>query len=115
MDENEKSMLLKCLGESAEMRIIDFLLENRIFDYSKKQLIEFTGISRATFFAHWKNIEGSGIVKINRQFGKAKLYKLDEKNPAAMHLIQLELALIEGSVPIKREVESMVPRSQKSK
>ena len=114
MDENEKRMLLKSLGESAEMRIIDFLLENRNFDYSKKQLIEFTKLSRATFFAHWKNIEESGIVKITRKFGKARLYKLDEKNPAVLHLISLELALIEGNSPINMEIESVVPKKQRS-
>ena len=102
-------MLLECLGDSPEMRIIDFLIENRLFDYSKKQMIEGTQMGKATFYPHFENLERHGIAKITRKFGKAKLYKLNEQNPAVKQLMKMELALIEGSAPKKiaiREVAS---------
>ncbi|MFH1750596.1 MAG: hypothetical protein ABH863_02865 [Candidatus Micrarchaeota archaeon] len=101
----EKSVLLEYLGDSPEMRIIDFLIENKSFDFSKKQMIEGTQMGKATFYAHFEKLERLGIVKVARQFGKAKLYKLNEANPAAQHLIKMELALIESVAPRKMMIK----------
>lgn len=34
------SLLLKFLGKSPQLRIIDFLLDNKLLDFSKKEIIE---------------------------------------------------------------------------
>ena len=34
----EKSLLLQFFGESPEMQIVDFLMENYLFDYMKKDM-----------------------------------------------------------------------------
>ncbi|MBL7160627.1 MAG: winged helix-turn-helix transcriptional regulator [Candidatus Aenigmarchaeota archaeon] len=90
----EKSLLLEMLGSSPEMRIIDFFLDNKLFDFSKKEIIEETGMSKATFYKHWDRLEGFGIVKISRKFGKAKLYQINRGNPLVEELFRLEKQLI---------------------
>lgn len=35
-----KSILMKALGESPKLRIIDFFLDNPLFDFTKKEVIE---------------------------------------------------------------------------
>ena len=97
--EEEKSVLLEYLGDTPLLRIIDFLLENRLFDYSKKQIIEGTGLSKATFYKYWDRLLELGIVKVTRTFGKTKLYKLDENNPVVKKIMEVELALIEQTAP----------------
>jgi AcrR family transcriptional regulator len=69
------------------------LIENKIFDYSKKQIMEEVGISKATFFKYFKRLEERKIVKITRRFGKTKLYQINEENPIVKKTIELAFAL----------------------
>jgi len=97
----EKSLLLEYFGENPMLRIIDFLLDNRLFDYSKKQIVEGAGIGKATFYKYWDRLEKKGIVKVTRSFGKTKLYKLNEQNPVVKKIMEIELAMIEETSPKK--------------
>ena len=90
----EKSLLVRFLGENPIFKIVDFLIENKGTDQTKKQIIEGAGISRASLFNHWKQIEEQGIVLVTRQFGKTKLYTLNVKNPVTQKIIELEKTLI---------------------
>ncbi len=88
-----ESILVEYLGHNPVLLVIDFLLENRLFDYSKQQIAEGSGIGRVTLFNNWNKIEKLGIVKETRRFGKTKLYKLNEGNAVVNKLIELELVL----------------------
>ena len=92
--ESDKSLLVNMLGSSPEMRILDFFLDNKLFDFSKKEIIEETGMSKATFYAHWEKLEKSGIIKVSRKFGKARLYELNLENPLVKQLLVMEKQLI---------------------
>jgi len=95
----DESVLIEYLGDTPILRIIDFLLENRLFDYSKKQIIEETGMAKATFYKYWDRLVDLKIVKTTRSFGKTKLYKLNEENKIVKEIKKLELALIEQTAP----------------
>lgn len=99
----ENSVLIECLGDTPIIRIIDFLLENRLFDYSKKQIAEGSGIGKVTLFKYWGRLENISAVKIARKFGKTKLYKLNEGSPIIKKLIELELAL--GQIAANKATE----------
>ncbi len=90
----EKSLLIKFLGENPVFKIIDFLIENKGLDMSKKQIIEGAEISRAVLFKYWKQLEEQEIVLVKRKFGKTKLYTLNSKNPIVKKLLELESVLI---------------------
>ncbi len=89
-----KSLLIKMFGSSPEMRILDFFLDNKLFDFSKKEIIEENGMSKATFYAHWEKLEKTGIVKVSRKFGKTRLYELNHDNPLVEQLLIMEKQLI---------------------
>ncbi len=99
MKEDEKSVLIEYFGDTPILRIIDFLLENRLFDYSKKQIIDGTELAKATFYKYWENIVELEIVVPTRSFGKTKLYKINEKSPIVKKIKELELELIEKTAP----------------
>ncbi len=90
----EKSLLLSLTGELPVFKVIDFLLENKGIDFSKSEIAKGAVISRASLFNYWPEIEKHGIVRVTRQFGKAKLYTLNSKNPVAQRIIELEKTLI---------------------
>ena len=100
-----ESIFLEVL-DSPVLKIVDYLIETRLFDCSKKDIIEGTGIGRATFFKYWNNLENFGIVKPTRKFGKTKLYKLNETNRIVKLLIAVDWALAEKSF---EEVKQKVP------
>ena len=77
----EKSLLLSLTGDMPLFRIIDFLLDNKGMDFSKKAIAEGAEISRASLFNYWEEIEKHGIVKVTRIFGKTKLYTLNAQHP----------------------------------
>ena len=89
----EETLLLKCLGNSPTLRIIDFFLDNRLFDYTKNEIIENLNIGRVTFFKYWKELEELGVVKVTRKIGRSKLYKLNEENEIVQKLIMLDSVL----------------------
>ena len=75
----QKSLLLNLTGEMPLFKIIDFLLDNKGMDFSKSDISKGAGISRASLFNYWSQIESHGIVKVTRSFGKTKLYTLNRE------------------------------------
>ena len=100
----EKSLLIKFLGENPVFKIVDFLIENKGIDLSKKEIIEGAGISKATLFNYWQEIEDQQIVIVTRKFGKTKLYTLNSKNLIIKKLLELESLLIEGALNQKKTI-----------
>ncbi|MEK6873928.1 MAG: hypothetical protein AABW91_03710 [Nanoarchaeota archaeon] len=90
----EKSLLIKFLGENPAFRIVDFLIENKGIDVTKKEIIEGAGISRASLFNCWNQLEEQEIVLVTRKFGKTKLYRLNTENLVVKKLLELESVLI---------------------
>jgi len=94
----EKSLMIKFLGENPVLKIVDFLIESKGLDMSKKQIIEGAEISRASLFNYWEQIEKQGIVIVTRKFGNTKLYTLNSKNPIVKKLLELESVLIAKAI-----------------
>lgn len=90
----KESLLLKLIGDAPLFRMIDFLLENKGMDFTKKDIANGAGISRATLFNYWDQVEKYGIVKVTRKFGKTKLYTINTNNLVTQRIIALEKALI---------------------
>ncbi len=101
----EKSLLIQFLGENPTFKIVDFLIENKGLEVTKKDIIEGTKIARATLFKVWPQIESQEIVKITRKFGKTKLYEINSKNPIVKKILELEVVLIEKAFEKRRAIE----------
>nr|MDO8090311.1 winged helix-turn-helix domain-containing protein [Candidatus Sigynarchaeota archaeon] len=85
-----RSILLKTLGDSPKLRIIDFFLDNPLFDFTKKEVIEALGMSKQTFYKYFPELEEYGIVKVSRKISRAKLYKINLKHPLVNILREYE-------------------------
>ena len=105
----EKSLLIKFLGENPVFKIIDFLIDNKGMDVTKKEIIEGADISRAALFKYWKQIEEQEIVLVKRQFGKTKLFTLNSKNPIIKKLLELESILIGKALDKHKLIELKIP------
>jgi len=102
----EKSLLIQLQGDNPILRIINFMLENKGLDITKKDIINGAGISRAALFKYWKDIEKFGIVRLTRKFGKTKLYALNSENGIVKRLIDLELELIKNAMDTQYDLKT---------
>jgi hypothetical protein len=100
---SNETLLLRYLGATPILRIVDFFLDNPLSDYSKNEIVSNLAMSRVTFFKYWKELEKSGALKISRKIGRATLYKLDRGNEVVKQLIKLDMALARKSM--ERAVE----------
>jgi DNA-binding transcriptional ArsR family regulator len=85
-----ESIIIKTLGNSPKLRIVDFFLDNPLFDFTKKEVIEALGMSKQTFYKYFPELAEYGIVKVSRRIGKAKLYKLNLEHPLVSMLREYE-------------------------
>jgi DNA-binding IclR family transcriptional regulator len=86
----EQSSFVLVMGNTPFVRVVDFLLENRPFDYSKTEIAREAAIGWSTLHGIWKVLERTGIVKQTRIAGKSKMYRLDESNPIVRQVIELD-------------------------
>jgi len=93
-----ETLLLKYLGMSPILRIVDFFLDNPLSDYSKNEIAGNLAMSRVTFFKYWKELEKSDALSISRKIGRATMYKLDRNNEVVKQLIKLDMALARKSM-----------------
>ena len=107
----EKSLLLNLTGDLPLFNIVDFLLDNKGMDFSKTDIAAGAGISRASLFNYWSQIENHGIVKVTRSFGKTRLYTLNTKSPVTQKIIELEKALISEAMKKVRVEKEVTIRS----
>ena len=102
-----ETLLLKHLGSSPILRIVDFFLDNPLSDYSKNEIVKNLEMGRVTFFKYWKELEKSNALTVSRKIGRATLYKLDRENEVVKQLIRLDMALA------RKSMERVVEESQK--
>jgi len=93
MEQEYDSLLIRTLGSTPRLRILDYLLDFKINDFTKKEIIEALGMSKLTFYKHFKDLEVLGLVTATRKIGRATLYKINLSNPMVKLLIEYETKL----------------------
>jgi predicted AAA+ superfamily ATPase len=101
------SLIATVFGYSPQMRILNYLLDFPTNDFTKKEMIEALGMSKQTFYKYFDYLEDSGMVKVNRAIGKARLYKIDRSNPMIKTITEFERKL---SVQIAEQQEEKMKR-----
>ena len=92
-EEGFDSLLIRALGSSPKLRIIDYLLDYKLNDFTKKEMVEALGMSKLTFYKYFKDLEELGLVTASRKIGRATLYKINLENPIVKMLIEYETKL----------------------
>ena len=90
----EKSIFLEFMGDSPIMRVIDYLMEVNGLDFSITDLARNAKVGRATLYRIWDNLIKNEMIVHTRVIGKAKLFKLNMKNPKIKKLAEIEHMLI---------------------
>jgi DNA-binding transcriptional ArsR family regulator len=93
MEVDHRSLLIRALGDSPKLRIVDYLLGYKLNDFTKKEIVEALGMSKLTFYKYFKDLVELGLVAPSRKIGRATLYKINLENPIVKMIIDCETKL----------------------
>jgi len=80
-------------GGNSLTKILDFLLENRFWDYTKTDIAKHIGMSRQSLYNRWPIIEKYKIVLPSRKIGSTTLYKTNADSPIVKAFSDLSLKI----------------------
>ncbi|HLC85512.1 MAG TPA: hypothetical protein VJH22_07000 [Candidatus Nanoarchaeia archaeon] len=102
------SLFSSFTGDTPLFKIIDFLVDNKGLDFTKKDIAEGADISRASLFEYWPQLERNDVVKPTRKFGKTVLYTLNNASPITKKILELEAVLIRQAMVKSKTREEFV-------
>ena len=104
----DKTPLLQHMGDAPELRILDFFLDNSKSGYSKKEIMEYTGISKTAFYEVWDEILKFDFIKTTRKYGKAQqLCAINKDNVLGQKLKDIDEELCKQVM--QRAMEEPIP------
>lgn len=84
-----KSFFNGIFGNYPKIRLLDFLLYSRDFDYPITEIAKNAKVNFQTLKKLWPQLEQKKIVIVTRTLGGTTLYKINTSNPIVKKLIEL--------------------------
>lgn len=103
----EESMFLEHVGDNPRMRVLQYLMEGRDFDYTLTDLLN-AGASWGTLNTLVPKLLSLGLVMKTRKIGRATLYKINQENKVIKQLIELYDTLLLEKLNLL-EQETVIP------
>jgi len=94
MADEQTGILPKILGDYPLIRVLNFLLTFREFDYSLSDIAEESDVAWSTLHQFWPKMEQMGMVTFTREVGNAKMYKLNTKSKLVQDFIRFADSLV---------------------
>jgi predicted transcriptional regulator len=92
-----KSIFLDCLGDTPQLRVLDFLIDNQFFDYPITEIARESNVSYNSLKMFLEKFIESKILIRTRKVGKSDYYKLNIENPFIKNLIKLDWMLVKSN------------------
>jgi len=100
----EESIFVGYFGDTPMVRLLNFLMLGKDFDYSMTDIAEGSHVGWTSFTRAWRELEKKKVVVPTRVIGRAKLYKLNTEDPTVQKLIKLHWEII------KTETDKMLSK-----
>lgn len=88
-----KSLFLKQFGDTPQLRVIDFFIDNSIFDFPLTEIAKESNVSYNSLKSFIDNFLKNGFLIKTRKIGKSDYYKINKENSFVTDLIRLDWAL----------------------
>ena len=105
----DESIFAEYFGNSPLVRVLNFLILGKDFDYSMTEIAEGASVGWTSFTRAWKRLLEKKAVVPTRSIGKAKLFKLNTADPTIQKLVALHWEVL------KEETNKVLPAQQKIK
>ena len=102
----QDSIFVEYFGDTPMVRVLNFLILGKDFDYSMTDIANGSHIGWTSFTRAWKDLEKRKVVVRTRDIGRAKLYKLNTHDPTVQKLVKLHWEII------KTETDKMLDKKK---
>ena len=85
-----KTALKHLFGETPVVKILDFLIDHKGYEYSKTEIADNSDIEWASFNGHWILLEEWELVKESRRIGNETRFTLNEENTIVRKLLEFD-------------------------
>ncbi|OGI15661.1 hypothetical protein A3K63_04485 [Candidatus Micrarchaeota archaeon RBG_16_49_10] len=103
----QESILIELFGKTPELKVLDFLIDNNIFDFTKTEIAEGAGITRPTLYRFWDKMEKNKLIAKSRKINRTQLYRLNLESATVKKVMEIELKV--GLSEIENEKLVRVP------
>ena len=100
-----KSVFLQEEGNTPKNRILGFLIVHSEYDYSMKDIARYSKVGYTTLKGIWKEFKEKKTVVQTRVVGKAKMYRLNLKNPVVNKFIDYYWAVVDSVVRRENKIK----------
>ena len=100
-----KSVFLDEEGNTPKNRIWSFLIVHSEYDYSMKDIARYSKVGYTTLKELWKEFKEKKVVVQTRVVGKAKMYRLNLKNPVVNKFIDYYWAVVDSVVRRENKIK----------
>ena len=94
----DKTIFVEYFGDSPTTKVLDFFIENDLYDYSKTDIFRETGIARTTLQDVIRNLLKRKIIIKTRAVGRAGLYKLNRGYPIVEEIVKFAVSIVASAV-----------------
>jgi len=98
-----KSIFLMQFGDTPQLRVLDFLIDNHFFDFPMTKIARGANVSYNSIRLFFPQFVESGIIIKTRKVGKSDYYKLNLQHPFVQNLLKLDWNLVTGKT-VEKEV-----------
>ena len=98
-----KSLFLGQFGDTPQLRVLDFLIDNNMFDFPMTEIARESNVSYNSLKIFFPNLVNSKILVKTRKIGKSDYYKLNMENSFIKNLIKLDWMLTKENILTKEE------------
>ena len=82
----ETSLIFKIYGNSPNIKILNFLLVFPKNEFTVSDIIEELGMSKTTFYKYFDELINIGMIKVNPETTKPKLYSINIDSPIVQNM-----------------------------
>ncbi len=105
----ESSIFIRTFGDYPLIRIMDFLIYSRDFDYPITEIASNSNVNYQTLKKLWPKLEQDRIIISTRTLAGTTLYKINTNSPVVKKLIELNNFLCwEYATKVEKEQEVIV-------
>jgi predicted transcriptional regulator len=82
----ENGLIFKIYGNSPNIKMLDFLLSFPKNEFTISDIIEELGMSKTTFYKYFDGLINIGMIKINQETTKPRLYSINLDSPIVQNV-----------------------------
>lgn len=99
-----KSLFLEQFGDTPQLRVIDFMIENHFFDFPLTEIARESHVSYNSLKSFVDSFVKLGFFIKTRKIRKSYYYQLNMENPFVLNLVKLDWALTKSFALGKEKV-----------